>query len=227
MQKMITSPVNCKSTFGINDSDYNGIELEKPMLCPSCNAYVSGTITNKCLHPRLNNIQYGTVCYSCPHCRAHYIATYKIDFENKSGALCSLAPSATYRYENPILSQVSPRFVLYYNQSLRAESAGDIELSAVGYRQALECLVKDYAITELNADRSTVVKQPLFDAIKAYLKESELIAAADVVRILGNDYAHYDRRYPQHDFEILKTYMDIFIKMVEVRLLIAHPPVSQ
>lgn len=155
------------------------------------------------------------------------MATFKIDFENKECILCALAPSPSLGYENHILSQISPRFILSYNQALRAESVGDIELSAIGYRQALECLIKDYAITELNADKNTVIKQSLFEAIEIYLKESELISVADVVRILGNDYAHYDRKYPQHDFKLLKTYMDIFIKMIEAKILIAHPPVSR
>ena len=50
---------------------------------------------------------------------------------------------------------------------------------------------------------------------------------ADVIRILGNDYAHYERKYPEHDFELLKRYMDIFINLVETKILIAHPPVER
>ena len=48
-----------------------------------------------------------------------------------------------------------------------------------------------------------------------------------VVRILGNDYTHYERKYPQHDFELLKGYMEIFLKQIEVRYMVNHPPVSR
>ncbi len=130
-------------------------------------------------------------------------------------------------YQNQILESVSPRFISSYNQALRAEIRGDIELAAIGYRQALECLVKDYAINECGADKEKVVKTKLFDAISEYLGEKDLVSAADVVRILGNDYAHYERKYPQHDFELLKRYMEIFIKLAETKMLIAHPPVSR
>ena len=109
MQKMITSLVSLKSTFGINDSSYDGIKLNKPMLCPCCNAFVDGVISSKLLHPRSKNIQYGSVCYSCPHCKEYYVATFKIDFENKECILCALAPSPSLGYENHILSQISPR----------------------------------------------------------------------------------------------------------------------
>lgn len=70
-------------------------------------------------------------------------------------------------------------------------------------------------------------KKKLFDAISQYLNQPDLINTADVVRILGNDYTHYKRKYPQHDFELLKGYMDIFLKQIEVQYMINHPPVSR
>ncbi len=48
-----------------------------------------------------------------------------------------------------------------------------------------------------------------------------------LLEFLGNDYAHYDRKYPQLIFEILKRYMLIFINLVETKLLISHPPVQR
>jgi len=110
---------------------------------------------------------------------------------------------------------------------LRAELRGDIELAAIGYRKALERVVKDYAINELGAAPEEVVGKNLCMAIADYLDEKNLVATADVVRILGNDYAHYQRKYPEHDFTLLKEYMVIFVKMVETRILVAHPPVSR
>ena len=42
-----------------------------------------------------------------------------------------------------------------------------------------------------------------------------------------NDFTHYERKYPQHDFELLKKYMVIFLKQIEVRYMIMHPPVAR
>ena len=100
-------------------------------------------------------------------------------------------------------------------------------MAAIGYRHALECLVKDYAIIELKKDREEVVKKTLAEAIGEYLGEKELVATADVVRILGNDYAHYERKYPEHDFALLKNYMRIFIGLIETKFMISHPPVAR
>ena len=118
-------------------------------------------------------------------------------------------------------------FIDVYNQALRAEAAGDMALAAMGCRQALECLIKDFAIKELKRPQEEVEKASLFKAIGDYLNEKDLVASADVVRILGNDYVHYKRKYPEHDFILLKSYMNIFIKLVETKLLTAHPPVSR
>ena len=130
-------------------------------------------------------------------------------------------------YTNEILSSISERFINMYNQALQAEFVDNIELAAIGYRSALEILVKDYAINELGKDSDEVSKKSLCNAIGEYLNQQDLVATADVIRILGNDYTHYKRKFPEHDFDLLKGYMNIFLKQIEVQYMISHPPVSR
>ncbi|MSA02943.1 DUF4145 domain-containing protein [Lactonifactor sp. BIOML-A3] len=130
-------------------------------------------------------------------------------------------------YKNDILSNISERFINMYNQSLQAEFVENIELAAIGYRSALEILVKDFAVIELNKTHDEVVKKSLCSAIGEYLAQPELVQTADVIRILGNDYTHYQRKYPEHDFTLLKGYMEIFIKQIEVQYMVKHPPVAR
>lgn len=92
-----------------------------------------------------------------------------------------------------------------YNQALQAEYNQNFELAAIGFRSSLEILVKDYAIQELGEPAETVAKQSLCNAIATYLQQADLVNTADVVRILGNDYTHYKRKYPEHDFVLLKN----------------------
>ena len=226
MQNLVFTPKNCSKTFSMNDSSYN-FSLQKPMLCPICGAFQDGTIISKAMHSGPDDTQIGTVGYKCSHCAKPYVVLYKIDWKSKTGDFGGFYPPASIDYENETLESMSPRFISTYNQALRAESRGDIELASIGYRQALECLVKDYAINELRAEREQVVKKSLCDAISEYLGEKDLVSTADVIRILGNDYAHYERKYPELDFALLKRYMEIFIKLVETKFLIAHPPVSR
>lgn len=130
-------------------------------------------------------------------------------------------------YVNDTLSKISERFIEMYNQALFSEHGGNLDLAAIGYRASLEILVKDYAINELKEPPQDVEKKSLFSAIGDYLHQSELISTADVIRILGNDHTHYKRKYPQHDFSLLKFYMEIFLKQIEAAYMINHPPVSR
>lgn len=94
-----------------------------------------------------------------------------------------LKPIVPYRNDN--LASISERFIDMYNQALTSEHNQNYELAAIGYRSALEILVKDYAIQELNEPEETVSKKSLCDAIAKYLSQPDLVATADVVRILA------------------------------------------
>lgn len=226
MQKLVFSKADCRTSFSLSDSNYS-FPLQKPMLCPLCGAYQNGMVISSKINEGPKGMKIGTISYKCAHCSEHYLVIYSIDTQNKIAKFSGFYPPISSVYQNETLESISPRFISSYNQALRAELRGDIELAAIGYRQALECLVKDYAIKECKADKGKVAGTSLCHAISEYLEEKNLISTADVVRILGNDYAHYERKYPQHDFELLKCYMDIFIKLTETKLLIAHPPVSR
>ncbi len=226
MRELVFTSKNTKDSFALTDGAYN-FPLQKPMLCPICGAFQDGTAVSRAIHPGFNGIEIGTIGYRCTHCAKCYLVVYKVDRKNKNTYFAEYYPQETASYENEILSNVSPQFIESYNQALRAELRGDIELAAIGYRKALERVVKDYAINELGAAPEEVVGKNLCMAIADYLDEKNLVATADVVRILGNDYAHYQRKYPEHDFTLLKEYMVIFVKMVETRILVAHPPVSR
>jgi len=210
-----------------NTGSHFWFQMDKPTICPLCNAYVDSTQTASSLFARETLPHFGFVQYKCQHCKGSYLVAYEIDTEAKSTKVTAFLPARGEEYSNEIIERISTGFLRYYNQAKRSELAGDTELAATGYRMALECLVKDYAITELQKPRAEVVEKTLFKAIGDYLGEHDLIATADVVRILGNDYVHYERRYPQHDLSLMKKYLEIFVKLVETKYLIAHPPLSR
>ena len=137
-----------------------------------------------------------------------------------------MTPFNSSTFSDELIEKISPRFIEVYNQALRAKDNKDLNLAAIGYRSALEILIKDYAINELNEPPEKVIKLKLFEAISNYLPEN-MLSTADVVRILGNDHTHYERKYPELDFNLLQKYMDIFINLVQTKLLIANPPVSR
>ena len=199
----------------------------KPATCPHCGY---GTDASTIATHNYNFDEPGYLAFTSCRCTAcSKVFAFGVFSKSETDpALPSVVfPSCAPVYENDILSEVSPRFISLMNQSLRAESNNDIDLAATGYRIALECLVKDYVIYEKLPNYEKVAGKSLEKAIGEYLGEIELVKAGDVVRILGNDYAHYSRKHPELDFILLKRYMEIFIKLIETKLLIAHPPVER
>lgn len=200
-------------------------KYNKPATCPFCGYGTDAPFLEKNTYSfNEHNIIVATCrCTSCG--KTFFFAS---EYHKDSLYQPVTIPAISYTsYENKILSSISERFIDMYNQALQSEFVGNIELAAIGYRAALEILVKDFAIGELQKPIEEVKRKKLHDAIGEYLSQNELVNTADVIRILGNDYTHYERKYPQHDFELLKSYMEIFLKQIEVQYMIKHPPVSR
>jgi len=109
-----------------------------------------------------------------------------------------------------------------YNQAYSSESNGHFELASCGYRNALEILIKDYAINILGEDKKSVVGKDLIEAINAYMKDDLLKNGAHAIRILGNDKTHYEKKYDHISFDALKKYVDSFMLYMESMLILRN-----
>lgn len=200
---------------------------QSPAQCPHCGLGCDPIILEKQLASPFTAQppRFVFLIFQCTACKKLFTATYEI--KNGQSYMCCMTPSKPSMFSDEHLEKVSPRFIEVYNQALRAKSNRDFDLAAIGYRAALEILVKDYAIKELNEPPENVIRKSLCDSISDYLPDDSFINTADVVRILGNDHAHYVRKYPTFDFDLIQSYMDIFIGLIRVKLLTAHPPVSR
>ena len=218
-----------KPKLQIGNSCYFSSPFQKPSTCPFC-----GIDTDAILNS-VNQPSYKTganlyiISLKCTHCSRSYVALYEKMKEGQNEKLCfiEVLPRPTGTELPACLSIISPRFSEVHKEAEGAETFGFTDLASIGYRKALEILVKDYAINFLHKDRIEVEKKSLATAIGTYLQQSKLVKTADVVRILGNDRTHYREKYPQHDFTILKHYYNIFISQIVVQYEIEHPPVER
>lgn len=199
---------------------------EKPSICPHCGIGTDASLVNK-THFSANGMMLLIATAKCTACGKEFFFTCLHNNDPVAKTVCLYPDKPFTPYVNDTLSKISERFIEMYNQALFSEHGGNLDLAAIGYRASLEILVKDYAINELKEPPQDVEKKSLFSAIGDYLHQSELISTADVIRILGNDHTHYKRKYPQHDFSLLKFYMEIFLKQIEAAYMINHPPVSR
>lgn len=107
------------------------------------------------------------------------------------------------------IEEISPSFVKIYNQAAKAEANGLDEVAGVGYRKALEFLVKDYLIGTYPDEEDEVRKKYLGDCIKEHLKDEALRNCAQLAAWLGNDETHYERRWIDKDIEDLKNLISL------------------
>lgn len=207
--------------FGTNQN-YSG---EVPLQCPYCGRAVELSV--KTVDRRdfggSENIVFYTFFVKC--CSKFIFAAYH---HTEDGYIfVSSYPEGEPEQLPASVEKISERFVKLYNDSSYAESKGMYELAGTGYRNSIEVLIKDFAINELNQPREEVVKKSLFESIELYLDHKDLVTSADVVRILGNDLTHYERKYEEYDLNTLKSYLNIFINMIHTKYLLLHPPVAR
>jgi hypothetical protein len=114
------------------------------------------------------------------------------------------------------ISNVSPMFCKIYNEAYAAEQMSLMEVCGVGYRKALEFLIKDYSIqgkSEEVADR--IKKTALAKCIDDYVDDVELKAVAKRAVWLGNDETHYVRKWEDKDVQDLKGVIRLTILWIE------------
>lgn len=209
-----------------NIDNFNKINFDIPIVCPHCSSALQPIITDYRLlvyddcADRLLVISYKGNC-----CFKSFYATY--EYSKRNAKLLDVFPHLKPTVLPKNIIDLSPRFASLYEQSYTAEQNGHVELAGSGYRNAIEVLIKDFAIKKLNAPSDEVCGIKLYDAIGKYLKEVNIdTSAADVVRVLGNDYTHYERKYDDIDFIVVKKYLEIFLQQIETKLLLMEPIVS-
>jgi hypothetical protein len=206
-------------TYGKDNAGH--FEASVPIKCPHCGFFMDP------IQQSISSVAYNggtlfTVVFSSSCCHKSFFANYLV--LKSSANLINMHPTEMPFVFPEAIRKISPRFVYLYNQAYSAEQLNHFELAGAGYRNAMEVLIKDFAITVLNEPESEVAKTRLFDSISKYLKEfNSSSVAANVSRLLGNDYTHYERRYSHVDFDTLKRYLHVFIDSIENAYLIQNP----
>jgi len=193
-----------------------------PCVCPHCGFSMAPSVVSHAT-ASARGISYLFLVLLPNCCETAFYAVF-----TKQGT-ASYSYSTHYPNQAPLVLpeslEFSQRFIDLYAQAHTAEINGHIELAGSGYRNALEVLIKDFAITKLKKAESEVVGKKLWRVIEDYLPFDSLKNSADMVRILGNDYTHYQRRYNELEFELLKRYMLIFIDRIDAEILMLEPPI--
>lgn len=156
----------------------------------------------------------------CPECNECFISKHYFDEEYYDGYLFdSASPMTHFQHDfSESIKNLSPDFVSIYNESLYAETLELKHICGIGYRKALEFLVKDYAIHKNPSKKEEISKCTLMQCINDYITDSRLNTLAKASTWLGNDETHYVKKHDSYDVNHLKTFLNAFVTFIDADL---------
>lgn len=118
---------------------------------------------------------------------------------------------------NDVISDISSAFVEIYNQAYAAQQMGLVDICGVGYRKALEFLIKDYVMSSMTdeTEKEKVKKKQLGICIKEDITAPNIKEIAKRATWLGNDETHYVRKWEDKDIHNLIETIQLTIHWIE------------
>lgn len=188
-----------------------------PNLCPHCHHKVSETVLKSILiFDELN------VIFQCTNelCQQVYIGYYtKPPVFGDQWRLGRISMGKIIRRNfEPEVNLISPLFSEIYNQSAVAEEHSLIHIAGMGYRKAIEFLVKDYAIRKFPDKEEEIKAKLLGKVIDDYVDFPKLKNMVQRAVWLGNDETHYTRKWEDKNIDDLKNLIDITIHWIMIEI---------
>jgi hypothetical protein len=151
--------------------------------------------------------------YLCTYCYKVFIAHYFSSYIGDNDENCVYAPTELIPHSNVeakfpenIINEYE-RYCKVYNQAFLAEQAGLLEISGMGYRKALEILIKSCAIKFHPDKERNISKMSLHDCIEKYIDDERIKEISLEATWLGNNEVHYERLYSSLDVQDMKQFI--------------------
>lgn len=215
--------------YNLDSSARIPVEFDETEHCPICKHAIRPIkFYGKIFKTNSDEIKLA-VMYSCNHCYYSFIAQYSDCFvESKTGlrtfsVLDFLSPNM---YEKTLfedcISNVSPMFIRIYNQASEAEHHNLDEIAGIGYRKALEFLIKDFLIHQFPDKEDSIKATSLGTCIENFIENPQLKTVASRAVWLGNDQTHYIQKFEDKDIEDLKRLIKLTINWITMLYLTAE-----
>jgi hypothetical protein len=117
------------------------------------------------------------------------------------------------------IRDISSNFIDIYEQAEQAENIGLKDICGVGYRKALEFLIKDYIIKNDPSLKQTVEKKLLATCINNHIQNQRIVDIAKRAVWLGNDETHYIRKWEGMDITHMKQLIALTVHWIETEEL--------
>ena len=117
------------------------------------------------------------------------------------------------------VKEVSPRFCDIWNEAHQAEQAGLTQICGMGFRKAIEFLIKDYLIRQKPSEGKNIRTTFLGTCISQHIDDPRIKSCAQRAVWLGNDETHYLRKWEEKDVDDLRILIDLTVHWMLMRHL--------
>jgi len=202
-------------------NSYN-TSLEIPDNCPVCDGKMQAQLTSKDFVFRPHKHAQLIASFLCPICEELYMGRFSVTqyIEDKRQVIveleCLYPTTNGIKLFNEEISKISPMFSQIYNDALNAENQGLITICGMGYRKAVEFIIKDYLINCKNEDAELIKKLELGRCINEKIQDGNIKLVASRCAWLGNDQSHYFNKHPEVGIDILKKLIDAIVYWIHI-----------
>ncbi len=142
------------------------------------------------------------VILQCPNCKNFIFAQFLDNGRYKVYP----QPQPYPNISKEILTEY-PEFAKVYLQALTAESQNLDEICGMGYRKAIEYLVKRYAEQLFQDDKDNIENEPLSKTINR-IPDADIQLLARKISWLGNDQVHIVAKHPDYGIVDMKNFIE-------------------
>lgn len=206
-------------------SKYEFVDIILPCTCPRCDTGILPTIleTRVYIHV-INSVGIGILPLFCPCCKMPYIAEvkYNCKMSNHHFTISTRTFPSTKvvsTFPEHITKHFS-NFIEIYEQSAYAQQEGLNSICGMGYRKALESLVKEYSILTHPQDKDKIFSAQLSECIKTYIPDPDIQNLAIASTWIGNDETHLVKRNPDYAIDDLIRFIRVLTTEIERKLTI-------
>lgn len=195
--------------------------------CPICRHALLPTVLSAyySLHYSARNVpdRLFIVCY-CQKCGGVFVCEYRTndqlaDFADTEFrqlvSVAPLKPPAKHMFGE--INAISPDFVETYYQAEIAEKSQLLKICGVGYRKALEYLVKDYLCYIFPSEADEIQSEFLGKAIRR-IDNEKIRLLAERSAWIGNDETHYIRKHEDVGIDEMKRFIRAMLTYIESEL---------
>lgn len=207
-----------ESPIDVKDETYDSfsVSCSLPAVCPLCATALDPKVLSAYYIESKSMLYVISLCTKCDNC---FLSVYYLPHDNFSSDkirfMFTLPTPRKPTAFSEFISENFPQFVEIYGQSERAENERLDQICGLGYRKALEFLVKDYAIMRYPEEEEPIKKLPLTPCIEKYFNNSAILHLAKASAWLGNDATHYVKKHPEYNIQHLKAFILAIISYID------------